>query len=114
MSKLSFLMRQIISVLLITLFAFGITPVILLHNLIADHTDVSYHDAQLKGTQVSKSGINCHCESFVVEAQFLNTFKPISLIAPDVLPSLLNTFYKSNFYSQHHFFAELRGPPCFA
>ncbi|MEO5945130.1 MAG: hypothetical protein ABIP30_05300 [Ferruginibacter sp.] len=108
--SLSFTIRRIISAFLIVVFALSITPVIVLHNLTANHTDISYADKNQKSNQVSKAGINCNCINFVAEAQFLNDFAIINTAIPQsFLP--IHIFYKESFLSRGNFFAELRGPP---
>lgn len=81
-----------------------------MHNLTANHKDISYADKQPKGDQYSKTGINCNCINFVAEAPFINTFIPINLIAPKSVSSFTD-YYREAFHSRHHFYAELRGPP---
>jgi hypothetical protein len=108
--KFSFTIRRITSAFLIVVFALSITPVIVLHNLTANHTDVSYADKNQKSNQVSKAGIHCNCINFVAEAQFLNDFAIINIATSrSFLP--VHIFYKESFLSKDNFFAELRGPP---
>ncbi|MEO7044084.1 MAG: hypothetical protein ABI091_02165 [Ferruginibacter sp.] len=108
--KFSFTIRRIISAFLLVVFALSITPVIVLHNLTANHTDISYADKNKKCNQVSRAGIHCNCINFVAEAQFLNDFAIINIATPQsFLP--VHIFYKELFISRDNFFAELRGPP---
>ncbi|MEP6713848.1 MAG: hypothetical protein ABJA37_15585 [Ferruginibacter sp.] len=108
--NLSSTIRKISSALLIGVFALSITPVIVLHKIAANHKDISYANKQQKGDQYSKAGINCNCINFVAEAPFINTFSPINFTFPKSVSSFTN-YYRETFYSQHHFYAALRGPP---
>ena len=109
-----FHIRKFISLALIFLFLFGITPITLLHSLVANHTDVCYHHFDKKEKHFSKADINCHTISFVAEAQFASHSQPIIIASPEKALRWCNFFYSENFYLQHHFFAGLRGPPSLA
>lgn len=87
----------------------SITPVFFVHTMFASHQDKK-SSASAKGYQFSVGGINCHCEDFVAEAQFLNDAQIISITTPKVF-SFFNDAVGYTFFSQHHFFSELRGPP---
>ena len=108
--NLSITIRKIISALLIVVLALSITPVIILHTLTANHKDVSYANKQQSGNQYSKTGINCNCINFVAEASFINTFTLNNFTAPKWV-LVFSNYYREIFYSQHHFYPELRGPP---
>ncbi|MEO7485575.1 MAG: hypothetical protein ABIU77_00685 [Ferruginibacter sp.] len=108
--NLSITIQRIISALLIVVFAIGITPVAILHTLSANHTDISYADKNQQGDQYAKAGVSCKTIDFVAEAQFLAA--PGTNIAAISKPlSVYNSFFASTFYSRHHFYAALRGPP---
>ena len=105
-------LRTGIGGVLLLLFALGITPVSLLHDAVSHHTDVCYHQFNIKGKLITKADINCHCISFVAEANFLNNYQPVVIKSPKPLPARQFAFLMLPFYSQHHFYSELRGPPC--
>lgn len=96
---------------LMALFAFSIAPVALLHDAITKHKDACYHNLEQKEKSISKADVNCRCISFVADVHFISSFFPEHLHQPIQATQIRNQFYLSQFYSQHHFFAELRGPP---
>lgn len=104
------ILQRFISFLLICIFAFSITPVIVLHNLFADHSDIVINHNHIKSNEVAKAGINCHIESFVAERNFIASYTPLHLSYPANYSEFFSRYVLA-FYSQHHFFAELRGPP---
>ena len=88
----------------------GITPTVFLHRIAANHIDSV--DILKKGccNHISKATIHCSLENSAAYSPFI-----FSIAAPSVLP-ILNCIipiplYKNNFYSIHHFYCELRGPP---
>lgn len=95
---------------LICIFVLSITPVIFLHNMFADHLDLKIEHHHKRTNEVAKAGIDCHTENFVAERNFLFMFHPVQFLLSAAFPALFST-YIQDFYSQHHFFAELRGPP---
>ena len=104
-------LRRCIGGFLLLLFTLGITPVSLLHDVLAHHTDVCYHQFNAKGKLITKADINCHCISFVAEANFINAHQPVIIASYPPLLAPHFTFLMLPFYSQHHFYSELRGPP---
>lgn len=103
--------RKLVVGCLLLLFAFSITPVALLHDAITSHKDICYHNFQERGKTISKTDINCHCLSFVADEHFISSLYPFHPYQLSSFIATKNQFYLSHFYSQHHFFAELRGPP---
>ena len=78
--------------------------------MIADHRDGGSYSHNAKMPQLSQQGFNCHFDNLVVESPFVPAF----VIAMDYirLPySLQKEYLNPDFYSLHHFYAELRGPP---
>ena len=104
------IIRSITSALLIIVFALSITPVAILHNLSANHKDISFTDKNQPGDQYAKAGINCKVTDFVAEAQF---FKAIALFNISAQKRFIgiNSLYASAFYSRSLLYATLRGPP---
>lgn len=104
------IIRSVLAVLMLAVFAFSVTPKILLHNLVADHKDTPIKSNHSNQEQYSKAGFNCNCDNLVVESPFVNDFFPVQLsIAKQFAQQ--QTFFRNNFNSLHHFYLELRGPP---
>lgn len=101
--------RRIISGVLICIFALSITPVFFVHTMFASHKD-KVNSTSAKGYQLSPGGFNCNCEDFVAEGQYLNDGQIISINIPQAF-SVYNEKAGYTFFSQHHFYSELRGPP---
>jgi len=95
---------------MLIVFAFSVTPKILLHNLVADHRDTPRSHNNSKQNQLSKTGFNCNCENLVVESPFVNDFVPFNL---SIASQFANRqfVYNDDFRSVNHFYFELRGPP---
>jgi len=95
---------------MLIVFAFSVTPKILLHNLVADHRDTPRSQNHSKQNQLSKTGFNCNCENLVVESPFVNDFIPLNLsIATQFAQEQI--VYTDDFHSLNYFYFELRGPP---
>ena len=104
------ILHKIICSFLICAFALSITPVFFLHTLVANHKD-GYVGLKKDNTQkISKSTLNCNVENCVAHSPFVPT---IDVTKNEIAKHFinLNIFYKNDFYSRHHFFCELRGPP---
>ncbi|HLK30081.1 MAG TPA: hypothetical protein VKT28_15985 [Puia sp.] len=97
---------------MLMVFAFSVTPKILLHNLVADHRDTPRSHNNSKEQQLSKTGFNCNCDNLVVESPFVNDYVEIDLSVTQNF-SGQKIAYENNFYSLHYFYFELRGPPSF-
>jgi len=102
--------RKLIAALLLLIFAIGSSPKIFFHDLLAKHKDTIGCTKNHHSTAVHKQGINCHFDDLVVTAPFVPT--------PSVVDCALTLSFQKpedhftiDFYSQHHFFSELRGPP---
>ena len=104
------LIRSFLAGVLLIIFTFSITPKNILHHIIASHEDdiclLTNHDL----TSVHKAGFHCSCENLVAESPFIETIVFHELKAPIVF-SVFAARDGYHFYSIHHFFAELRGPP---
>lgn len=56
---------------MLIVFAFSITPTIVLHNWLANHTDtVKKTDCNNGEQQLGKITFNCHCDHIVAESPF--------------------------------------------
>jgi hypothetical protein len=104
------IIRTFLAALMLTVFAFSVTPKILLHNLVADHKDTPINSNHSNKEQFSKAGFNCNCDNLVVESPFVNDFFPVQLSVEKQFAQQ-QTFFKNYFNSLHHFYFELRGPP---
>ena len=104
------IIHKIICSFLICAFALSITPIIFIHSLVANHKDV-YIGLKKDGDQkISKATFNCNIENCVAYSPFIPAIGIPKYAAVKHFISL-DIFYKNNFYSRHHFFCELRGPP---
>jgi hypothetical protein len=56
---------------LCAVFAFGLTPVQTLHDVVAKHKDQPCQASHGKTHQVTKAGFNCKCIDLVAESNFL-------------------------------------------
>ncbi len=61
------------ALVLLLVFIFSIVPRIHLHELVADHSDISYHQPT-KEKIFSEAGINCHFDKLAAESPFVNHF----------------------------------------
>ncbi len=103
-------MRRLSAALLLVLFALSIMPKKTLHDLLANHQDLTFNLNDAQTPILHASGFWCHCDNLVVEFPFLSdglsievaglprfgTYRPIP--AADVQTSL-------------PIYAALRGPP---
>jgi hypothetical protein len=90
--------------------AICITPVSIYHDLFADHSDIHIEHNHFHGSEVAKAGIDCDDIGFVADKNYLFTITSVNFKCRGITC----IFYSKpgeNFYSQHHFYAELRGPP---
>ena len=104
------IIRSALAGLVMAVFAFSVTPKILLHDLVADHKDTPINSNHSNQEQISKAGFNCNCDNLVVESLFVNDFIPVDLSLKKKFAQQQD-FLKNNFNSFHYFYFELRGPP---
>jgi hypothetical protein len=102
--------RGVICSLLICIFALGITPRILLHDLVADHDDISFQCNNEPGTHFHKSGYNCHIENFAAESPFTDVSRDLSVIPPNYC-TVLKSVICNQIFPEPVVYFELRGPP---
>ncbi len=91
-------------------FAFSITPTIVFHNWLVDHTDTYKEDANSKGDQLGKQTFNCHCDHVVAESPFTEPDKTI-ITYPAQTFSLFKAGLQVQFTTSPYFLYSLRGPP---
>ena len=94
------------------LFAFGMTPKITLHDLVATHTDsrVKQKNTDTTSSQLAKSSFNCQCDNLVSESPF----ETIPLIATHTTEIIYSAFQANKcaaIYSTTLFLFGFRGPP---
>jgi hypothetical protein len=93
---------------MLLIFAFNITPKIVLHNLIVHHKDSPIPTG--KYAQICKTGFHCDCESQVVTVPYITQVLSPDLAVP-VYFQVHQTRASYQFYSFPHFIFGLRGPP---
>ena len=108
----SITIRKIIAGLLLVLFAFGMTPKITLHDLVATHTDsrIKKKNTDPTSSQIAKSTFNCQCDNLVSESPF----ETIPLAVTHAAELIYSTFQANNgaaTYSTTLFLFGFRGPP---
>jgi hypothetical protein len=104
------IIRKIAAVFLLLLFAFCITPKMLLHELIADHKDTPFTSNNSSSQQFEYSGFRCNCDNLVVESPFVNYYITQEVVFPK-FNSNHSDFFATNPVFSHSFYFELRGPP---
>jgi hypothetical protein len=97
--------------LLLVLFSFSITPRQLLHDVLADHTDLSLKTPGGKFAAVNKSGFSCDRLNLVAESPFIPVEKTVETIpilprTDFISPAECKTVFKTVTLPA------LRGPPC--
>lgn len=104
------IIQKIVAAVLLIVFAFSITPAIVFHNCLADHTDTLKKITATNHEQVGKQTFNCNCDNIVAQSPFTDPDKEI--ITP------VENFFSSFVVGKHvhfttalHIFYSLRGPP---
>lgn len=104
------IIRTFLSVLLLLVFAFGMTPKIALHYLTAHHKDTHFLTTNGNTDQLNIAGFHCDCDNQVVESPFLDYSINIPVEAPVALSIHPIPDYQT-FHSGEHLIFGLRGPP---
>lgn len=102
--------KRIVSVFLLCVFAIGITPKQVLHDLLTNHDHIPVEDRS--GAWIGKDRYNCDDENFVAESPFVLHDLDHAIQAPSSFQVSRNTFLVSYSFLSLFFF-ELRGPPAF-
>jgi hypothetical protein len=95
---------------MLLVFTLSITPTIVFHNWLADHTDTVRKITNNQTGQIGKITFNCHCDNIVAESPFTEN------ATASILPPLRSyNLFKAEkqvlfFYSPSPLHA-LRGPP---
>jgi len=96
---------------LVCVFALGITPKQVLHDILTNHQHVQVKEKN--SASVSKDRYQCDEENFVAESPFVDTNNSIQISMPEIFQASTNLFF-TTYCFLHQFFFELRGPPCLA
>lgn len=104
------MIKKIISSCLLIVFAFSITPTIVFHNWLANHTDTCKKSADTKTQQLGNKTFNCHCDNIVAESPFTQPETLKSLPSIHIF-SVTATVDIVELPSSPHIFYSLRGPP---
>lgn len=104
--------RHILALLFLVLFAYGITPKITLHNLVASHRDGRTKSTltDTHATQLSKAGFNCQCDNLIIESPFVAEAEPLVVIPQVYYPVFCGEFV-ADVYTSTVLSYSLRGPP---
>lgn len=103
-------LRSFVAGLLLIIFAFSVTPTIVLHNWLANHTDSVRKLPDTGQTQVAKQLFNCHCDNIVAESAFTETAS-IIITVPGQLFTVQQNCSIIHLPSSPHFYFSQRGPP---
>jgi hypothetical protein len=95
---------------MLIVFAFSITPTIVLHNWLANHTDTYKKSTGSKEQQVGKETFNCHCDNLVAESPFAEPEK-LKNLSPLQVFTIITTADIVQLPSSPTIFYSLRGPP---
>ena len=108
--KSTSIISKVSCIFLLCIFAISNTPKNVFHSLIADHNDGCFDNHQLKGSQLTKQGTNCHFENLVVESPYVWS---LQFFNNQHLPfySKYECHLIEHFYSQDHLHLLQRGPP---
>ena len=102
--------RKVTAAVMLIIFAFSVTPTILLHNWTANHIDSVKKLNDTDQQQLSKKLYNCHCDSIVAESPFTEHYG-IS-ISPVITSFLLPGNNRPVLFPESvRIFHSLRGPP---
>ena len=104
------ILGKISSILCICVLLMSITPVAFLHNLISDHEDTVVIHNHSHENEFANAGFNCHTDGFVADRNYWISFTRLTFVPP-VITSVYQDRLLPDYYAQHHFYAELRGPP---
>ena len=102
--------KKIVAALMLIVFAISVTPTIVFHNWLANHTDTYKKSTDTKAQQLGKQTFNCHCDNIVAESPFTQpeTFRNLP---PVQIFSVAATADIVQLPSSPQVFHSLRGPP---
>ena len=104
--------RNVLAGIFLVLFAFGITPKLALHNLVAKHKDGRAKSSLPDpfSTQISKAGFNCPCDNLVTESPFVVESNASYILVEAAFINYQHCFAEE-VYSSQKYCSSLRGPP---
>lgn len=104
--------RKSLAVFFLALFAFGITPRLTLHNLVANHKDGRTRSVlpDPYSTQLSKASFNCQCDNLISESPFVMQASVHVAIAVTCFKSF-TARYAEFVFTAAQYCSCLRGPP---
>lgn len=102
--------QKTLAVSLLIVFAFSITPTIVFHNLLANHSDTVRKSDNTTGEQLGKITFNCHCDHIVAESPFTEPGEPAPQSSPVVFAVEQSGTVVQPLTTTSIFHA-LRGPP---
>jgi hypothetical protein len=106
----SLVIKKTVAAFLLIVFAFSITPTIVLHNWLANHTDTCKKATDTKAPQIGKQTFNCHCDNLVAESPFTET-QIFTSPSPIQIFEVAATVDIAQLKSSPTIFYSLRGPP---
>lgn len=109
MLQSSFIRKTIASFLLLV-FAFSITPTIVLHNWFANHTDTYIQQKDSQTPQISSATFHCHCNSMVAVSAFTEPGQ-FEIASAKKVFTILSSIEIVQQTSSLIIFHSLRGPP---
>jgi hypothetical protein len=104
------IIKKIVAAAMLLVFAFSITPTIVFHNWLANHSDTVKKSTHTNGDQLGKKTFNCNCDNIVAESPFTEPDKAI-ITYPTQCFSLHKAEPQVQSTSSPYFLYSLRGPP---
>jgi hypothetical protein len=105
------IIKSIVSIFLLGVFALGITPKQVLHDILTNHEHIP--EKTKTGACITKDRFNCDDENFVAQSPFVGQDCILVIDIPPIFQVKLKCFFTSYTFL-HQFFFELRGPPSLA
>ena len=105
------IIRGTISIILLVVFALGITPKQVLHDILTDHEHVPH--VGNAGAWLGKDRYNCDDENFAAESPFVLQIS-VEFNHLQAAWQVSKSCYFPSYSFLHLFFFELRGPPSLA
>lgn len=106
----SLFIRKTVAAFLLLVFAFSITPTIVLHNWFANHTDTCSQQKKSQSPQISSATFHCHCNSMVAVSAFTEPGQ-FEIVAAEKVFNNPPTIEIVQPTSSLIIFHSLRGPP---
>jgi hypothetical protein len=102
--------KKIVAVTLLIVFAISITHTIVFHNWFANHTDTYKKVSDTKAQQLGNQTFNCHCDHIVAESPFTQpeTFRSLPPLPIFAITKAVDIAQLPSFETIFH---SLRGPP---